>query len=315
MPFLDYDPGHFSLDDTLASGQAFRWERLPDGAWRGVVGTRVLTLRQDGARIWYEAADGADALPLLRDLFLLDVDLGAIKATLAAADPGLAGPIGHAPGLRLMRQAPVECLLSFVCSTANNVPRIVAGIRRLSATLGDPLPVVAGRPYHAFPTVTALAAADPAALQAATGLGYRAGRLVALAGVLARRDPGWLPGLRAQPYAVAHAALVLLPGVGPKVADCACLFSLDHPEAVPVDTHIWQVAQTLWGRGGPGAPPPAAPAPRPAGLTGAAYRRVGAAFRDRYGALAGYAQNWLFYAHFRGYWGGSSPLLRMPPAP
>ena len=33
-----------------------------------------------------------------------------------------------------------------------------------------------------------------------------------------------------------------LPGVGPKVADCVALFSLDQAGTVPVDTHVWQIA-------------------------------------------------------------------------
>jgi N-glycosylase/DNA lyase len=274
------------------------------------VGAEVITLRQDGARLEYAAASGADVGAQVWGLFLLAADLPAIRDTLRATDPALAAPIARAPGLRLMRLDPEECLLSFVCSTANNVPRIVAGIRRLSTLLGTPLGTVEGRPYHAFPTVAALAAANPAQVQAETGLGYRAGRLVALARHLQDRDPGWLLGLRQVPYPVAHAALVALPGVGPKVADCACLFSLDHTEAVPVDTHIWQVAQRLWGPTGAGAPLPPDIRPPVGGLTAAAYRRIGAAFRARYGRLAGYAQNWLFYDHFRGYWGGRSPLLK-----
>ena len=28
-----------------------------------------------------------------------------------------------------------------------------------------------------------------------------------------------------------------------EVADCACLMSLDKADAVPVDTHIWQIAK------------------------------------------------------------------------
>jgi N-glycosylase/DNA lyase len=178
----------------------------------------------------------------------------------------------------------------------------------MSAMLGQPLGTVDGQPYYAFPTVATLAAADPAELQAASGLGYRAGRIVAAAGLLAAREPGWLRGLRTVPYPAAHTALQALPGVGPKVADCVCLFSLDHPEAVPVDTHIWQVAQGHWGQGAAGIAAGAA-GPRVGGLTAAAYRRVGDMFRARYGRLAGYAQNWLFYDHFRGYWGGTSPLL------
>lgn len=36
-------------------------------------------------------------------------------------------------------------------------------------------------------------------------------------------------------------------GIGPKVAACVALFSLDKHEAIPVDTHVWQVCVDVWG--------------------------------------------------------------------
>ena len=204
-----------------------------------------------------------------------------------------------------MRQDPEECLLSFVCSTANNVPRIARRHPPHERAAGR----ATGHDGAAGPTTPSLPSPPSPpptrGVQAATGLGYRAGRLVALARQLQARAPAGC-GLRQAPYPAAHAALVALPGVGPKVADCACLFSLDHTEAVPVDTHIWQVAQRLWGREGAGVPLPPGRSPqrwRPhrRGLP-AHRRRVPRALR----ALAGYAQNWLFYDHFRGYWGGAA---------
>ena len=95
----------------------------------------------------------------------------------------------------------------------------------------------------------------PARLQAATGLGYRAG---AAGG---HRRGNWWRGGQAGcaacgdvPYPRRTPRWWRLRGVGPKVADCVCLFSLDHTEAVPVDTHIWQMAQQLWGRDHSGVP-------------------------------------------------------------
>lgn len=56
------------------------------------------------------------------------------------------------------------------------------------------------------------------------------------------KGEAWLYALRSLPYHDALQALQVLPGVGPKVAACVCLFSLDKHEAVPVDTHVWQLA-------------------------------------------------------------------------
>lgn len=51
----------------------------------------------------------------------------------------------------------------------------------------------------------------------------------------------WLASLREMNLQEVVDALSTLPGVGPKVAACIALFSLDQHHAVPVDTHVWQV--------------------------------------------------------------------------
>jgi hypothetical protein len=98
--------------------------------------------------------------------------------------------------------------------------------------------------YYAFPTLQQLAAATEDELRA-LGFGYRARFIVgAVEDLLARPGGGeaWLRGLRCLPAAEAAAALEELPGVGPKVAACVALFSLDKHDAIPVDTHVWQLA-------------------------------------------------------------------------
>lgn len=51
----------------------------------------------------------------------------------------------------------------------------------------------------------------------------------------------WLLSLRKLELEEVTAALCSLPGVGPKVAACISLFSLDQHHAIPVDTHVCQV--------------------------------------------------------------------------
>jgi N-glycosylase/DNA lyase len=115
-------------------------------------------------------------------------------------------------------------------------------------------------------------------------LEWRANWLVAAANELAVRPAGWLDGLKALDYRAAHGALDSLPGVGPKIADCVALFALGKDEAVPVDTHVWQLAVRFF-----------APELRGRSLTAAAYERIAGAFRARYGAYAGWAQAYLYY--------------------
>lgn len=52
----------------------------------------------------------------------------------------------------------------------------------------------------------------------------------------------WLASLRKLDLQGAIDGLSTLPGVGPKVAACIALFSLDHHHAIPVDTHVWKVS-------------------------------------------------------------------------
>ncbi|PVU96166.1 hypothetical protein BB559_002483 [Furculomyces boomerangus] len=77
------------------------------------------------------------------------------------------------------------------------------------------------------------------------GFGYRARYIeksARLLGVLSNDANVWLESLRAITYADAKKELLKLCGVGPKVADCICLMSLDKMNAIPVDTHVMQVA-------------------------------------------------------------------------
>lgn len=55
----------------------------------------------------------------------------------------------------------------------------------------------------------------------------------------------WLLSLRKTELEEVIEALSTLPGVGPKVAACIALFSLDQHHAIPVDTHVWQVCSLL----------------------------------------------------------------------
>jgi len=106
---------------------------------------------------------------------------------------------------------------------------------------------------------------------------------------VAPRPCGQMRAEGRQGYREAHEKLLELQGVGPKVADCVCLMGLGWGEAVPVDTHVWQIAQRdyKFGKGGNKS------------LTRATYDAVGNHFRKLWGKEAGWAHSVLFTADLR----------------
>lgn len=67
-----------------------------------------------------------------------------------------------------------------------------------------------------------------------------------------------------------------------KVADCICLMALDKPQAVPVDVHVWQIAQRDYSWY-PTKTQAKGPSPQ-------ANKELGNFFRSLWGPYAGWAQ-------------------------
>lgn len=77
----------------------------------------------------------------------------------------------------------------------------------------------------------------------------RAKYIIGTVNVLQSKPEGgeeWLHSLRKLDLEDVISALSTLPGVGPKVAACIALYSLDQHHAIPVDTHVWRVSYFLF---------------------------------------------------------------------
>src|SRR5689334_15199208 len=111
-------PKHFSLGLTLLCGQCFRWEG-PDahGRFEGVAGDVFWRLQQEHQQLHWECSSGRiqEKTPeeWLTRYFCLDDD---IKDWMDASerDPVLELPVKLLRGLRLLRQDPWECTVSYM---------------------------------------------------------------------------------------------------------------------------------------------------------------------------------------------------------
>ena len=282
MERIDLQGQPLNLDLTLACGQAFRW-RNDNGIWRGVVRDKLVELAMDGGELLWRTYPSNDKA-LVEGYLCLHEDINSIYEALSIADPYLAKLIQNYHGLRLLRQDPSETLLSFICSAASNIPRIMGAVETLAQKYGDLVCENAGSCYYAFPSMEVIADADIATLRQIPQLAFRGVNIKTAAQQILKRGEGWLISLRDASYHEARVELINLRGVGLKIADCVCLFSLDKYEAVPVDTHIKQLAERLF-----------LPQINAKSMTVGVYNRISEVFIERYGKYAGWAQQFLYY--------------------
>ena len=223
----------FDLAESLESGQAHRWRRLGDGWYSGVLGGRLLHLRQNPAGLEYQATGDSSADGLLRAYFRLDDDIETIYAEICR-DRRVDAMVARYPGLRILRQGPWECTVAFICSATSNIPRIHQNMEAMADSLGEPLELD-GEVRRTFPSAERLVSAGEGFLRE-LGLGFRAPYVVAAAERVCRGELD-LDELIRLPYPETKARLMDCYGIGAKIADCIAVFSLEKLEAFPVD--VW----------------------------------------------------------------------------
>lgn len=229
----------FDLAESLESGQAHRWKRLNDGWYSGVLGDRLLHLRQspDGLEYRETSLSGrpasADTKTLLGAYFRLDDDIASIYDEICR-DRRVAAMVDRYPGLRILRQDPWECTVAFICSATSNIPRIHQNMESMADALGQPLELD-GEVRRTFPSAGQLASAGETALRE-LGLGFRAPYVIAAAHQVVDGSLD-LDELIRLPYPQTKARLMDCYGIGAKIADCIAVFSLEKLEAFPVD--VW----------------------------------------------------------------------------
>ncbi len=244
-----FDAGQpIDLEASLLGGQAHRWKR--EGGWySGVLWGNLVLARQHCQTVEFSSAPASPEtlVPRFREYLRLDDDLPGIYGAITR-DANVSAQVERYPGLRVLRQDPWECLVAYICSANSNIETIHLNMERLSNQFGSPVKLANpgassngpenGPEFlirHTFPAPADLAEAGEDELRRLK-LGFRAPYVhqAAVAVLEGRLDLQYL--VRA-PYEETKAELMVLRGIGDKIADCIALMSLEKLEAFPID--VW----------------------------------------------------------------------------
>jgi len=251
----------FSLAHTLDSGQFFRFDKK-DELYHCFERDTSFKIRQDGNTLAFVGTTEEH----VRRLFGLNQDYSAILKELKK-DKTLLPALTKYPGLRIMQRDPWETLISFQCSIMSNIKKIKLNMNCLAQEFGTPL--LEG---YVFPGPGTLNDLDKIK-RCATG--FRAKYIYSANSVI---DDRWIEKVRKMHYVQAREKLMEIDGIAEKVADCICLFSLGHFEAFPVDVWIERIMTSRYFAG-----------------KKTTHKDIRAFAKERWGPLAGYAQQFLFH--------------------
>ena len=188
--------------------------------------------------------------------------------------------IEYGQGIRILNQDLWETIISFIISANNNIPRIKGIIERISKMYGDEI-IYNEKSYYTFPTVEQLAKATVEDLRK-LGLGFRDVRVYETTHMILEKRVDLETLEKEEDFNKVRETLLTLSGVGPKVADCILLFStLKRWEAFPIDVWVRRVMNELYIQNEDG--------------TKVNKTQIEKIAREKFGNLAGIAQQYLFY--------------------
>ena len=268
----------FKVKDIFECGQCFRWNEEPDGSYTGIFGHNVLNVKEE-KDIAITGICNGDIEDICKNYFDLDRNYEEIKETLSLIDDNMKESIKYGEGIRILNQDLWEMIISFIISANNNIPRIKGIIERMSAKYGQEIKF-RGTSYYTFPTIDELSQASVKDLKD-LGLGFR-DRYVYETTKKIKEGKINLENLKQEPTNEVRKQLLTLTGVGPKVADCIMLFStLKRFDVFPVDVWVRRVMNDLYIHN--------------EDETKVNKKQIQEIARDKFGALEGIAQQYLFY--------------------
>ncbi len=274
---------NFELSHIFDCGQCFRWNRLDNGNYIGVAYGKVIEVEKQGEDVIIYNSNEKDFYDIWLEYFDLNRDYDEIKNKLRE-DEILKKSVEFGHGIRILKQEPFEITISFIISANNRIPMIKRAISRISERWGKPLEYK-GNIYYSFPEAEILKNTTIEEITAC-GVGFRAKYIEDTVNKICDSTK-YQGNFNETDYDLrtiknfnddeCHKALQKFSGIGPKVADCIMLFSMQKYSAFPVDVWVKRAMQYFYV------------------VPDVSLKKIRDFGKDKFGELSGFAQQYLFY--------------------
>ena len=223
------------IDNSINSGQVFLWEKQGSD-WYGIDGQDVLKINKNGVI--------KSIRNLKTDFFRKNDNIEEIIKSISK-DKTVKKAVKEYEGLRLFRQDPFQCLISFIISSNSNIQKIKSSLEKITKKFGKKVKIQ-NKEFFLFPEPEKMAKATIDEIKSC-GVGYRAPFIKEAAKMVILKKIDF-EYLKKCDYHEAKKNICLVPGIGNKVADCIMLFSLNKLESFPLDTWMIKILEKYYSK-------------------------------------------------------------------
>jgi N-glycosylase/DNA lyase len=221
------------IDNSINSGQVFLWEKCGSD-WYGINGQDILKINKNAV---IKSIQNSKT-----DFFRKKDNMQEIIKSISK-DKTVKKAIKEYEGLRIFKQDPFQCMISFIISSNSNIQKIKNSLEKITKKFGVKVEIE-NKEFFLFPKPEKLANASIEEIKKC-GVGYRAPFIKQAAEMIFSKKMD-LEYLEKLDYKEAKKNICLIPGVGNKVADCILLFSLNKLEAFPLDTWMIKILEKYY---------------------------------------------------------------------
>ena len=223
------------VENSINSGQVFLWRKDKE-FWYGVNGQDVLQVNKNGK---------INSLKNYKTDFFRGTDNFDEIIKSISKDKIVKNAVKKYPGLRIIKQDPFQCLISFIVSSNSNIQKIKTNLENISQKFGEKVEYK-NQEFFLFPDAKTLSKKSISEIKNC-GVGYRA-KFIKEASKIFASEKIAFEDLKASNYFDAKNKIRIIPGIGNKVADCILLFSLDKLESFPLDRWMIRILEKYYSK-------------------------------------------------------------------
>jgi len=226
---------NLDLDNTITCGQIFRYKQEEDNSYTIILTDRVVNIKYQDNTLFVDSNKLDNLEEIIKEYLDLNRDYESMIESIKKLDNNMTDCLEKSKGLKIIKQNPLECTISYVISQNNSVRNIQNSLNLISEYYGEKI-TFNNQTYYLFPNLNKLTKITQEEFRKCK-VGFRDKYLINIIRAISTDELN-LKEIYNMNSQKSLNYLISFKGIGMKVASCILLFAYQKYDVYPVDTWV-----------------------------------------------------------------------------